>query len=214
MAATSTKRWERRKDDRPAELIAAALDLFVERGFKATRLDDVAARAGVTKGTLYLYFDSKEDLFAAVIRDGVLPNLARAEQLLGAHQGSVADLIRKLMCFWWDHVGKTRLGGLPKLIFSEAANFPEAAKIFMTVFARGQALFIQLIQRGIDTGEFRPCDPRYVARMMVAPLVFLTIWNRSMAAYESVPLDDARYLDTHVDLLLNGLRGGTREAPL
>lgn len=203
--ATGDKRWARRKDARPAELTAAALDLFVERGFKATRLDDVAARAGVTKGTLYLYFKNKEDLLTAVVRDSVLPNLARAEEMVGAHQGPIADLIRKLLFFWWDNVGGTRIGGLPKLMFAEAANFPELAQVFLGVFGRGQTLLTQLIQRGIDKGEFRPCDPRYVARLIVAPMIFLTIWNRSLVAHEPQPLDNRTFLETHADLLLNGL---------
>jgi AcrR family transcriptional regulator len=205
VAVGNAKRWERRKEARPTELIAAALDLFVERGFKATRLDDVAARAGVTKGTLYLYFKNKEDLLAAVIRENVLPNLARVEHLVETHEGPTGALIRQIVHFWWDNVGSTRIGGLPKLIFSEAANFPELAQIFMEVFTRGQAMLTQLVQRGIDAGEFRPCDPRYVARLMIAPVVFLTIWNRSMAVHEPAPLDDARYVETHIDLLLNGL---------
>lgn len=205
MAAPS-KRWERRKEARPAELTAAALELFVERGFKGTRLEDVAARAGVSKGTLYLYFEDKEALFAAVIREGILPNLAQVEQLVRDHEGPTADLIRNLVHFWWRNVGGTRLGGLPKLIFSEAANFPDLCKLFLDeVFNRGQALIIQILERGIARGEFRPCDPRYVARLIIAPLVQLAIWNRSLAPYDGHPLDDQLYLDTHIDLLLNGL---------
>src|SRR5512145_278407 len=87
----------RRKDARPAELTAAALDLFVEKGFAATRLDDVAARAGVSKGTLYLYFDSKEALFKAVVEDGIVPLFAAAEQQIADYQGGSADLLRHLL---------------------------------------------------------------------------------------------------------------------
>ena len=94
-------RWERRKDARPGELAAAALELFIERGFAATRLDDVAKRAGVSKGTLYLYFDSKEDLFKAVIREGYVAPLAEAEQFLATFEGSSSDLIREIFRRWW-----------------------------------------------------------------------------------------------------------------
>ncbi|MCJ7838090.1 MAG: TetR/AcrR family transcriptional regulator, partial [Burkholderiales bacterium] len=95
-------RWTRRKDARPEEIIAAALDLFVERGFAATRLDDVAARAGVSKGTLYLYFENQEDLFKAVVRGNVLPVLQHGEVLVGNFSGSSADLVRKLVRGWWE----------------------------------------------------------------------------------------------------------------
>ncbi len=95
-SVASTPR-RRRKDARPSELTAAALDLFVEKGFAATRLDDVAARAGVSKGTLYLYFDSKEALFKAVIEEGIVPALAAAEQQLAGFQGPSADLLQALL---------------------------------------------------------------------------------------------------------------------
>src|SRR4249920_3188746 len=90
-------RWERRKDARPGELASAALELFVERGFAATRLDDVAKRAGVSKGTLYLYFDSKDDLFKAVVREGIVSRIVEFEDRMRAYQGSSADLMRLLV---------------------------------------------------------------------------------------------------------------------
>lgn len=200
------KKWRRRKDARPAELTAAALALFVERGFKATRLEDVAARAGVTKGTLYLYFKDKEALFAAVVREGVLPNMIQAEQFIRAHQGSTADLIRQLVRFWWHHVGSTPIGGLPKLMFAEATNFPDLCRLFLDeIFNRGQTLLASVVRRGIASGEFRDCDPRYIARLIVAPMVFQAVWNRSLAPLEGEPLDDERYIENHLELLLGGL---------
>ena len=120
----------RRKDARPSELTAAALELFVERGFATTRLEDVAARAGVSKGTLYLYFDSKEALFKAVIEEGIVPTLVAAEQQLAEHSGSAAELLRKLLFGWWQQIGGTRLAGVPKLIISESRNFPEVAQYY------------------------------------------------------------------------------------
>ena len=100
-------RWTRRKDARPDEIIAAALDLFVERGFATTRLDDVATRAGVSKGTLYLYFENKEDLFKAVVRGNIVPVLLHGEQLLKDFSGSSADLVRQLVRGWWEMTGSS-----------------------------------------------------------------------------------------------------------
>lgn len=206
-AGPAEPRWNRRKDARPAELIDAAFDLFVERGFAATRLDDVARRAGVTKGTLYLYFPSKEALFEAVVRAAAVPNLAQVEQMIAAHDGDMADLLRTMLGFWWTNVGATRVGALPKLIFAEAANFPELCQMFHDEIAvRAQALIAGIVRRGIERGEFRPCDPAYVARLVMAPMVFHTLWSRTLKAHEKHPLDDRRFIATHVDLLLDGLR--------
>jgi AcrR family transcriptional regulator len=129
---------QRRKEARPAELTAAALELFVEKGFVGTRLDDVAARAGVSKGTLYLYFDSKEALFKAVIREGILPILDEGAGMVDNFTGSSADLLRGLILEWWKRIGSTSLGGVPKLMISESGNFPELANYYHdTVITRG-----------------------------------------------------------------------------
>lgn len=157
------RRWTRRKEARPAELISAALDLFVERGFSATRLEDVAARAGVSKGTLYVYFPSKEELFKAVVRGGIVPAIERAEKLLDEHRGNADSLIRDIVKGWWVSVGSTRLGGIPKLMLSESRNFPELTQFyFREVISRVHQLVAAAVQRGIDSGEFRPVDVEYV----------------------------------------------------
>ncbi|MBP7523964.1 MAG: TetR/AcrR family transcriptional regulator, partial [Propionivibrio sp.] len=120
----------RRKDERPSELVSAALDLFVDRGFAATRLDDVAARAGVSKGTLYLYFESKEALFRAVIEEAIVPLLAAAEDEIAGYEGGSIDLLRRLLFGWWEQIGATRLAGVPKLLIAEARNFPAVAQYY------------------------------------------------------------------------------------
>src|SRR5437868_15475989 len=111
MSSESKPRWERRKEARPQELLAAALDLFVERGYAATRLDDVAAQAGVSKGTLYLYFTNKEELFKAVVRENVLPVLDAAQEIIDNFEGGSADLFREIMMGWWLRIGSTKLSG-------------------------------------------------------------------------------------------------------
>src|SRR5262245_8349076 len=118
-----TTRWKRRKEARPAEILAAALDCFAEKGFAATRMDDVAARAGVTKGTLYLYFESKEELFKALVRSQLLPNLERLEAA-ASMPGSATALLEGLLAIWAGHVYPSAVSVIPKLIISEAGNFP------------------------------------------------------------------------------------------
>ena len=199
-------RWERRKDARPGELAAAALELFVERGFSATRLDDVAKRAGVSKGTLYLYFDSKEDLFKAVIREGIVSRIAEAEERIRNYQGASTALVRELVHDWWDQIGATKLGGIAKLMMSEAGNFPELAKFYHDeVVVRGMGLFATAIQRGILAGEFRKVPLEFAPRIACAPVLMLMLWRNSFDLCDTHQMDARAYLNTHTDMLLHAL---------
>ena len=155
MPATPAPR-RRRKEARPSELLAAALDLFVEKGFAATRLEDVAARASVSKGTLYLYYENKEALFKAVIREGIIPVIAEGEAIAAKHVGCSFELLDKLLDNWWSRIGQTAYAGIPKLIVAEARNFPEVAAFYYeNVISRGRALVGFALKRGMASGEFR-----------------------------------------------------------
>ncbi len=199
-------RWERRKESRPAELMDAALELFVEKGFAATRLDDVAKRAGVSKGTLYLYFDSKEDLLKAVVREGYVSPIADAELYARAYTGSSADLLRDLMKMWWDRVGATPMSGITKLMVSEAGNFPDLARFYHEeVMQRGMGLFAYALKRGIAAGEFRSVHLEHATRLCCAPVVMTMIWKHSLGLCTQDELDPVAYLQSHVDMLLHGL---------
>src|SRR5260370_12088303 len=117
-------RWQRRKEARPEEILTAALDVFVERGFARARLEEVARRAGVTKGTIYLYFKSKEALFKAVVRGTIVPVIAQGEALAQSFTGSARDLVEQLVREYWTLEGETRLAGIPKLLRAQPAPFP------------------------------------------------------------------------------------------
>lgn len=198
---------KRRKEARPSELTAAALELFVEKGFAATRLDDVAARAGVSKGTLYLYFDSKEALFKAVIKEGILPALAKGEAILASHTGSTFELLRQLLDSWWMLIGETRLSGIPKLMVSEARNFPEVAQYYYeNVILRGRALVGAALERGMASGEFRRMDIGTCIEVVIAPVLMLVIWRHSMACCTEAQVNPREYLDLHLELLRQGLQ--------
>lgn len=204
-----------RNESIPSDLTAAALDLFVEKGFAATRLDDVAARAGVSKGTVYLYFKSKEELFTAVIRENIVPVLEEGEAIVAAHQGDSASLLRKVLASWWQLIGGTALAGVPKLMISEARNFPEVARFYHEhAIQRGRRLFVGVLERGVASGEFRPLAVNLAFDIIIAPLLLRAIWRVSLGAccgQESVPSqaegrDDAQpFLDLHFDLLVAGL---------
>jgi AcrR family transcriptional regulator len=197
----------RRKEARPGELLAAALELFVERGFAATKLEDIAARAGVSKGTLYLYFSSKEELFKAVIQEGILPVVEIGETMLQQHSGDAGSLLRDLIYRWWELVGKTNLSAIPKLIIAEAGNFPETAHYFNDhVVQRIDQLLASVLQRGMDSGEFRRVDIGSAVDMITAPVLMRVIWQHAIGPCCGLSQqDDDIYLKTSLDLLLNGL---------
>jgi AcrR family transcriptional regulator len=203
---------QRRKEARPAELMAAALELFVSKGFAATRLDDVAAHAGVAKGTLYLYFDSKEALFKAVIQQGIVPVLDQDAELISNFSGNSVALLQWLVLNWWERVSTTPLGKISRIIMSEAGNFPELADFYNNaVIIRGRDLLRQALNRGIASGEFRPLDMDVTIDAIFAPMMMLLIWGNSLSILGCLTQEPSRYLARHLDLILNGL---VQPAPL
>ncbi|HRE15861.1 MAG TPA: TetR/AcrR family transcriptional regulator, partial [Rhodocyclaceae bacterium] len=135
---SSVPKRRRRKEITRARLNDQLLELFVAKGFAATRLEEVATLAGVSKGTLYLYFDSKEALFQAVIREGILPIVDSAEAFAAGHTGSAFELLKAILLGWWERIGTTRLSGIPRLMVAEAQNFPDVALFYyQNVIRRG-----------------------------------------------------------------------------
>jgi AcrR family transcriptional regulator len=199
-------RWQRRKDARPAELLAAALACFKERGFAATRLDDVAAKAGVTKGTIYLYYPSKEELFKAVVRGELVPNIERLEAALG-EPGPTAALLERLFTVWAEHIVPSPVSVIPKLVIAEASNFPELARFYLeTAVHRVLRLVASVLRRGIASGEFRPVDVEHMVYCVLGPLLFTVLWQHSLGPHDDRPLDVHAVCRAHLDLLLHGLQ--------
>jgi AcrR family transcriptional regulator len=204
--ASRAPRWRRRKDARPEEILGAALAVFVQRGYAATRLDQVAKRAGVTKGTIYLYFPNKAALFKAAVRQSLVLNLERAEAAMAAHEGSAADALRLLLSTVWRTVGETNLSGIPKLIVAEAANFPEIARFYWEeVASRGLGLIASLVERGIARGEFRRVNARHATMSAVGGLLFAVIFKHSLYPVSGVTVDFQAYVDAHLETFLRGL---------
>ena len=199
-------RWRRRKEERPAEIIAAALEVFAERGFAATRLDDIAERAGVTRGTLYLYFPSKEDLFKAVVRQAIVPVIARGEAMLEHSQESSAALLTKILLMIPTAVAGSPVSAIPKLMIAEARNFPDLAQFYLKeVIRRGRRLLTAIIARGVERGEFRPVDMDHVFYCVVGPVLLTMLWKHSFEPYDGKRLDAQALCRAHLDLLLHGL---------
>jgi AcrR family transcriptional regulator len=199
-------RRTRRKEARPGEIRAAALALFAERGFSATRLEDVAQHAGIAKGTIYLYFATKEELFRAVVRQDLLPNLAALEAMATAHQGSAASLLGEILAGMLQRLD-CDVAVIPKLVLTEAGNFPTLARFYAEeVASRGRQLIAGVLTRGVERGEFRPLDIPAVVPLVVAPLLLLMLWRTSLAPHAvAPPLDPAAVLKAHLELLLRGL---------
>ncbi len=209
MSSPATTR-QRRKDARPSELLDAALALFVEKGFAATRSEEVAARAGVSKGTLYLYFPSKEELLKAVIRHTLMADIARGAERLAQESGPTGELLVQLMTDWWVGVYESPSSAIFKLVMTEVRNFPDIGDFYLhEVIEPGHRLIGGLIQRGIDRGEFRPVDIDAAVHSIVLPMVMLCLHKHSMGACgfaDAHLAQPALFIRQHLDLILNGLR--------
>lgn len=199
-------RWRRRKEARPEEILEAALELFAEKGFSSTRMVDVAKKAGISKGTLYLYFDSKEKIFQELVTTFISPMVDEAELAISQFEGSASELLGEFVAGWWANIWYSPLSAIPKLIFSEAGNFPDMAKFYTdTIYKRVKKIFENIIQQGIDNNEFKKCDVDSAARLIMAPVIQANIWKHSLRPYDD-ELKDQTYIELHIQLFLNGLK--------
>jgi AcrR family transcriptional regulator len=197
----------RRKEARPAEILDAALHVFSARGFAAARLEDIAARAGVTKGTIYLYYPDKEALFEAVVHATLVPLLEEGAAFVRDFDGSSADLLRLTVHGWWETISRRGLGGLPKLVMTEAANFPQLAGFYYdNVVARGRRVLTSVLERGIERGEFRRVDTATFVHFILGPMVYAKLSDLSFGVVrpEARVLDE-HYLDALADHVIHSL---------
>jgi AcrR family transcriptional regulator len=202
----SANKRERRKEARPVELLDAALTLFVEKGYAATKVEEVALKAGVSKGTLFLYFATKEELFKAVIRSNLADHFPGWNQEFESFQGSTAEMLAYAMQSWWERIGNTRASGITKLVSSEGSNFPEVVEFYEAEVLRpGRDLFKAILQRGIDRGEFRAMDTDTAVYSLVSTVFFLSMWRHSLSPCDSSStLDPQAFMQSHVDALIHG----------
>lgn len=210
--AKKATRWQRRKEARPGEIAQAALECFARRGFAAASLDEIAARAGVTKGTLYLYFPNKEALFKEVVRLALVPRIAAFEEGVRASD-SAARQLEELIRAWPAFVATPNLAVIPKLVVSEAGNFPDLARFYLTeVIDRARRLVLGILRRGMASGEFRRINANAAFFSVVAPLLLAVLWRQTFEAHDDKPLDIAALCRTHAAILLDGL-AARKEAP-
>jgi len=196
---------KRRKEKRPNEILDAALQVFLARGYSSTRMDDIAILAGVRKGTVYLYFKSKEILFLEVIKRNTIPHLELANQVVKEYRGPVSALIQILLTLWWEKVGATTTGEILKIIIGEARNFPSVAQFYLSnVIEPTWNILAALLQSGVEIGEFREIDTELASRVLLKTLLILVLWRVTFTESADVALDAE--FNLVLDSFLSGLR--------
>ncbi|HEV2649954.1 MAG TPA: TetR/AcrR family transcriptional regulator [Rhizomicrobium sp.] len=199
-------RWTRRKNERPGEILDAALRVFAAKGFAAARMEDIAKAAGVTKGTIYLYYENKEQVFKSLVLELIGGVMSGVETHVGTYQGPVSDLLRfvlKNIAVVMIHSDRI---ALPKIIIAEAGNFPALAEFWKReVIDRGMGILGKLMQRGIESGEFRALPTDHMVRLLIAPMLLSAIWRTTFEQFEQTPFDYQAFVETHLDVFLRGV---------
>ena len=206
LGTDSPARWRRRKEARPQEILDAALTVFAEKGFAAARMDDIAARAGVTKGTIYLYFESKDAVFKALLAESIGERVAASGALIENFEGPTSELLANVLRLLGAFVAHSDRVVLPKIVIAEIGKFPELARFYREeVIGRGLALWETILKRGVARGEFRALPTEHMARICIAPILLAAIWRTSFARFDSEPYDIEGLIETHIGVLLRGL---------
>jgi AcrR family transcriptional regulator len=200
------QRWLRRKDERAPEILDAALALFAEKGFAACRMEDIAKRAGISKGTIYLYFDSKEAVFKALAQRAIGERIDAIAGQFEAFEGSTPELLRMVLTMVGAIASVSDAVVLPRLVLAESGNFPELAEFWRhEIVDRGLGLLEAIIRRGQERGEFRPMPPEHGARLCVAPLLVIMMWRSVFGRFDAQPYDYQGLIEAHIQTLLRGL---------
>ena len=202
---TRTETRRRRKAERPQEILEAAFLEFSRNGYGMTTLDQIAERAGVTKGTIYVYFESKEQLFISMVRELMKATLNTVQNMFDRHDGSTADLLRAQFSFIYQHIVEDRRRReVVRMLISEASRFPELANRYHEEIHRPCLDMLQkAIQRGMDRGEIRRSAVTDCPLVIIAPIALVDLWM--MMFDDRHPLDLKSYFDAHLELVLNGL---------
>jgi AcrR family transcriptional regulator len=204
--APSEQRWTRRKQARPSEILDAALKVFAQKGYAAARMEDIARQAGVTKGTIYLYFENKEAVFKSLVREAIGTTVGTVAAGLSDHQGAARDLIRFALTAMAGLLIASDRVVLPKIIIAESGNFPELARFYrFEIIETGLGIFSSVVARGIAQGEFRALPVAHIVRLIIAPALLAAIWQSTFAQFDPEPYDYKGLIDTHLDVLFRGL---------
>ena len=206
MASPPAPKWRRRKKERPGDIIAAALSVFAEKGFAAAKLEEIARRAGISKGTLYLYFETKQDMFRAVVREVVVPNVEAVEQAALAADLPFAATVRMLLPRFAQVVTTLPIGAVAKMVIGESRNFPELARVWHDeVIFKALGLVAGVVERAQERGEVRPGDPRTHAFSIMGPMLMGVLWRETLTPVGGAVLDLPAIAAQHAETVLAGL---------
>jgi AcrR family transcriptional regulator len=201
------KKRERKPEARPAQIMDAALALFSEKGFAATRMDEVSALAGLSKGALYLYFPDKVALLKALVQETAGSVIGAAAMMISAHQGPVAPLLPMILGFVGEKLETTNIASVIKLVLSEGRAHPEIGRAYLdNVIGRAFPLMESLIARGMASGEFRNVDAAMTVRSLIAPMLLAAFWKSTFEPLGAEPLSARALAAHHADLILRALK--------
>jgi AcrR family transcriptional regulator len=199
-------RWRRRKEARPAEIAAAALEVFAEKGFAAARLDEIARRAGISKGALYLYYETKEDIFHAVVTQTVTPRLEQVRAMAQGFEGRFADLLPGVLAMLARVIPESPAGPIVKMIVGESRNFPELARLWHDeAIAPMVETMTGVIAAAQARGEVRAGEPRYFAFQLAGPMLMGVLWREVFTPVGGAPVDFQALARQHAETLLGGM---------
>jgi AcrR family transcriptional regulator len=195
----------RRKAERPQEILEAAFTEFSRNGYASTTLDQIAERAGVTKGTIYVYFENKEHLFISMVRELTKATFDTVHEMFETHQGSTADLLRNQFSFMYQHILEDdRRREVMRMLIADAPRFPELVDRYHDEIIRPCLDMLRAaIQRGMDCGEFRQSPIINAPQILIAPIALVDLWT--MMFGDRKPLDMKAYFEAHLEVILNGL---------
>jgi AcrR family transcriptional regulator len=198
-------RYQRRKQDRPQEITDAALAAFAEKGYAATRVDDVAKRAGVSKGLLYLYFKTKEELFKAVVRSFVVPRIDALTEIIDSSELSSEEFLRGPFLDFVKTLPGSPISVVIRLMIAEGPKHPDLVQFYWdNVVSRGLGTISELLQRGVQTGEFRKSAVSEQPHLFIMPVLFSVVFN---SLFKKQSMDTSRLIETQIDLLITHLKG-------
>ncbi len=204
VASSPSPRRRRRKEARPAEIIEAGLAEFAENGFAAAKLEDVARRAGIVKGTIYRYFDSKDALFEAALKARLTPLIGEIEQLVATFPGSSVELLRMVMRAAYSRMFQPDAQALMRIIISEGRHFPAITGLYhRETVSKGRRMIAAIVARGVARGEFRAGAAAELPIVVMAPAIMAAVWKMTFEPFD--PLDLEKFAAAHTDLALNGI---------
>lgn len=206
-------KWRRRADARPNEVMDAALELFMKKGFAATRVEEIAASAGLSKGAIYLYFNSKEDILKGLIQRSIIPIVENSERLAKTMTGDPQATISTFVRLITQHMSDPRLFAIPRLIISEAGNFPDLAQMYRDeVIVRGFSVLESMIEEGIEKGLFRPMNSRLAFRNIIGPVIANLLLLNIFQVEDDPSFTPEQFAESHLDILFNGLLAKPRDS--